>query len=407
MLVQAAIGAVVPVLPAFASSLGLTATGVGVVVSTPSLAKVVLNLPAGRLVDSRWGRKGPMVLGALVDGCGSLATAAATSLSSLVPARLAVGAGSSMLATAEQAYLMDVVERFPNNTGALLGTVQAVGLLGWAVGPAVGGVLAERGGAVRLPYVVIGSVLIGSAGLYALLPETRRARGSADASPGAARPPPLRTLLADRSQRALLASRFGLIVGWAAWLTVVPLRAASVWGAGAADLGLMFSALTCVGLAAAPVGGLLADRLGSRRVALGSSALGALAVMSLPLCRSRASFWASMAVWDVAESAYTAAVSALAAEVTPASWRGSANSLLNQVQDVTFGTMPLALGLLAARVGQGAALLSAAALMLGSSLAFWRFSRGDAMEPGSEMVRESSGERRHIRATADGGSGGV
>ncbi len=80
----------------------------------------------------------------------------------------------------------------------------------------------------------------------------------------------------------------------------------------------MFSALTCVGLAAAPVGGLLADRLGSRRVALGSSALGALAVMSLPLCRSRASFWASMAVWDVAESAYTAAVSALAAEVTPA-----------------------------------------------------------------------------------------
>ena len=160
-------------------------------------------------------------------------------------------------------------------------------------------------------------------------------------------------------------------------------------------------------VAAAPVGGLLADRLGSRRVALGSSALGALAVMSLPLCRSRASFWASMAVWDVAESAYTAAVSALAAEVTPASWRGSANSLLNQVQDVTFGTMPLALGLLAARVGQGAALLSAAALMLGSSLAFWRFSRGDAMEPGSEMVRESSGERRHIRATADGGSGGV
>ena len=165
MLVQAAIGAVVPVLPAYAESIGLTATGVGLVVSTPSLAKVVLNIPVGRLVD-RWGRKGPMIIGAIIDGLGSLATAGARSLSALVPARLAVGAGSSLLFTAEQArpeaaatyrlspsplssacptttagrqaYLQDVVERYPERTGLLLGSVQSVGMLGFAAGPAIG-----------------------------------------------------------------------------------------------------------------------------------------------------------------------------------------------------------------------------------------------------------------------------
>ena len=40
MLVQTAIGAVVPVLPAFAESIGLSATGVGLVVSLPSLSLI-------------------------------------------------------------------------------------------------------------------------------------------------------------------------------------------------------------------------------------------------------------------------------------------------------------------------------------------------------------------------------
>ena len=377
MLVQTAIGAVVPVLPAFAESIGLSATGVGLVISLPSVAKVLLNLPVGTLVD-RWGRKGPMIIGALIDGCGSLATACSRSLGTLVPARMAVGAGSALMATAEQAYVMDVVERYPEKTGLLLGSVQAVGMLGWAVGPAIGGILAERGG-IRLPYLLIGGVLIASAGLYALLPETRQQQTTSVGVKAAAEAPlsSARTVLADRAQQALCVSRFGLIVGWCVWLTVVPLQAAAVWGATASDLGLMYSALTLIGLGSAPVGGVLADRFGHRRVAAAAAALGALAVASVPFARGKAAFWCSMAAWDVAESAYTAAASAMAADVTSAELRGASNSMLNQVQDVTFGALPLLLGALAANVSNAAALLAAAALMLSSSVGFLLLSRGE------------------------------
>ena len=157
-------------------------------------------------------------------------------------------------------------------------------------------------------------------------------------------------------------------------------QAAAAWGATAADLGLMFSALTCLGLASAPVGGLLSDRIGSRRVAAVGSAVGALAVALVPLATSRRAFWCAMAMWDVAESVYTAAVSALAAEVTRPEWRGSAASLLNQVQDVTFGAMPLLLGAMAARVSRGAALVAASALMLASSGGFVLLSEGRSAE---------------------------
>ena len=56
---------VVPVLPAFAAQWGAGAFGIGLLVAAPSLARLVLNNTAGRMVDSR-GRVPMMVGGALI-----------------------------------------------------------------------------------------------------------------------------------------------------------------------------------------------------------------------------------------------------------------------------------------------------------------------------------------------------
>ena len=77
-----------------------------------------------------------------------------------------------------------------------------------------------------------------------------------------------------------------------------------------------------------------------------------------------------MAVWDVGEAMLTAASTALAADVTPAEQRGAQSSLGNQVQDLTFVGMPVLLGSLAAAHSNSAALLTTAALMLSSNVAF-------------------------------------
>lgn len=143
LLVQMGIGMVIVALPIFATTLGLGTGGVGLIIALPQLTKLLFNLPVGFLVD-RYGRKPSLIIGGVLDAVGQYGTALATGLTDLTPARLLIGVGSATTATASQAYTLDVVGKFPNHSGLLLGLVQAVGFLAFALGPAVGGRLLER-----------------------------------------------------------------------------------------------------------------------------------------------------------------------------------------------------------------------------------------------------------------------
>ena len=75
-------------------------------------------------------------------GIGQFLTAFSTSIATLVPARLLIGIGSatgSVTGPATQAYTQDVVGKFPEQSGLLLGLIQATGFLAFALGPALGG----------------------------------------------------------------------------------------------------------------------------------------------------------------------------------------------------------------------------------------------------------------------------
>ena len=67
---------IVPVLPMFAAEMGghLGATGVGMVIAAPSAARIILNIPLGRLADTI-GRKPLMWAGTALTATGTVATA--------------------------------------------------------------------------------------------------------------------------------------------------------------------------------------------------------------------------------------------------------------------------------------------------------------------------------------------
>ena len=218
-LIQLGIGAIVPCLPAYASSVGLTEAHVGVVVAVPSFARACLNLPAGRIADIL-GRKRPWVAGALLDGVGCLATAAAGSLHSMVGARLFMGGGSAIASSAAGAYGMDVVSQFPQHKGRILGAMNAAGSLAWVLGPVLGGLLAERGG-ITLPFVLVGGAIISLApAVHLLLPETMPPKPGATLSSLRLRPvlsetyASFATLMHERNQRALMLMQYALFTGW-------------------------------------------------------------------------------------------------------------------------------------------------------------------------------------------------
>ena len=378
-LVQLGVGMIIVTLPLYAEAIGLGATGVGLLIALPQLTKLLMNLPIGHLVDVV-GRKPALVAGSIIDSMGQFATGLATSIGSLVPARLLVGVGSatgSVTGPATLAYQMDVVGKFPEHSGQLLGTIQAMGFLAFAIGPACGGIICERVGPAA-PILLLGAFQAMTVPLKMLLPETlppeRRvgggAKGLRDAMGG--QWASYRTLLADQKQLALLAMKSAFLCGLSLILTVVPLHATASWGASATDLGQLTSAVTFLALFGSLLAGKLADSIGRPTLAIAGSLATTLAVACMPFATSALPYFLLRSIWSTGEAFLITAYSALALDITPEQQRGARNSLDNQVGDVALLFLPLIIGATGQLISHSAAFWLASGLMLLFNLLFAR-----------------------------------
>ena len=154
-------------------------------------------------------------------------------------------------------------------------------------------------------------------------------------------------------------------------LTIVPLHATAVWGAGAAELGRLYSYVTLLSLLVSPLAGILTDRFGRARLAVAGSLATAVSVACMPLATSKLSYYVMRSVWSVGEAVLITAYSALALDITPEAQRGARTSLDNQVGDVALLFLPVLFGVLGS-ISQSAAFWLASALMLVCNLVFGR-----------------------------------
>src|SRR5438552_7576676 len=130
---------ILPLLPFYAESLGATPAVVGMLVSTYALCQLIAGPPLGHLSD-RVGRR-PVLLVSQIGTCvGFLILASAHSLWMVFLARVIDGLTAGNL-TVAQAYISDVTE--PENRAKSFGMIGIAFGLGFLVGPAVSGYLAQ------------------------------------------------------------------------------------------------------------------------------------------------------------------------------------------------------------------------------------------------------------------------
>jgi len=259
----------VPVIPLFAAQMGghLGATGIGLVISAPSLATLLLNVPLGRLCD-KVGRKPLMWMGAGLTAIGTCATGFSGSLATVLPCRLLVGAGSASSLTGSSAYLADLSDQAPQHRAKIMGIVGMVAGSVWIVGPAVGGWLAEEYG-YQNSFIIAGlGAALCSLG-YTQLPETLAVKKEAEVEPGTAKRTwkeefvawkgEMAPILASRNQQALIAFALVPAFRWSCFASVVALHATQTIDAGPKEIGLMFSTLALSQGIGMPLGSYLAD----------------------------------------------------------------------------------------------------------------------------------------------------
>ena len=363
-------GLLVPILPAYAASLGASATLIGLLLTSFGLTRLVVGLPSAWLAQRIGHRRllvgSPALIAPVAAGC-----AVVGGFWPLAAFCLVEGGAAAAYATAGAAAA--VAEPAPQERGMTLALYQAAGLLGAALGPAIGGIVGQQFG-LRAPFVV-----------YALLSAAVAWWLGRALGPDAFLPPldQAGQLAHDRrSGRWWLASRdllplwlFAFILAAArtgTQLVAAPLLGAGRLGLSPRDIGLSLSTGGFAAVAVLYPAGWLAGRYGRKPVSAAGGLLMAGALVIFAASSSTASYVLAALMLGVAGGATgLAPVAYLADRVSDAN-RTLAVGTYRTLGDAGAAAAPLLLGWL---IEQGSVRLSflvtAAALLAGSALFAW------------------------------------
>ncbi|MFP4979160.1 MFS transporter [Paenibacillus sp. CN-4] len=151
-LVFTGIGLIIPIMPEFMNSLGITGSIVGLLVAAFSLTQFLFSPLAGRLAD-KLGRKRMIVSGMIVFTLSEVLFGIANEPLMLFLARLLGGASAAMIMPAVMAYAADMTTQDERAAG--MGYINAAITTGFVIGPGIGGYIAEFG--IRVPFFSAGA----------------------------------------------------------------------------------------------------------------------------------------------------------------------------------------------------------------------------------------------------------
>lgn len=367
---QLGFGGIVPTLPLYAQSFGVSASAVGLTIAIYGLARFALAVPAGYLSD-RLGRRPTLAIGCLISAAANVWCGLATGFPEFVIARFAAGAGAGLILTTGQIVLADITT--PERRGRVIAIYQGVFIFSVGIGPFPGGLLAEHLGlaAPFLAYGIAGG--ISAAVAWFAVKETRELSRSGSASAGA-RPgfaAQVRLLTQQTGYLLVCLIMFMNAVARTGGLfNIVPVIGAVRLGLSAGQIGGGLAVGSIVGLLAAYPAGMLVDRFGRKAVIVPSTVISGASMLLFAAAPDYTWFVAACVIWGIASSIGSAAPAAYAADSAPPGMNALTMSTYRMVGDAGYVVGPIALGLIVDLQGADAALFVAAAMLVGMGTLF-------------------------------------
>lgn len=284
-------GIVIPAIPLFARTFGVSALAASAVISVFAAMRLISSPAAGWLVN-RFGERVIMSTGLAIVGLSSLAAGFATDYLQLLVLRGIGGTGSAMFTISATALLLRVTA--PEFRGRASGLFQAGFLVGGVVGPAVGGLVI--GISIRAPFFVYaGTLLAAFAVAVTLLPRLEHVEAPQLAQ-DADRIRFLPTLKLPAYQAALGANFANGFVFFGLRSSLVPLFVVEglKQGAGLAGIGFVVAAVVQASLLA--FGGRTADHRGRKLALMLGLGIGVLSLLLLVVAPNEWIFLLAMAV---------------------------------------------------------------------------------------------------------------
>ena len=366
---QLGFGAVIPVLPLYAQSFGVSQAAIGATVAVYGLARVLLSIPTGKVAD--WlGRRSALAAGGALSALGNLWCAVAGSYAELVLARFVAGAGAGVVLTAGMIVLADITRTATR--GRTMAIYQGTFLFAVGIGPFPGGFLAERFG-LDVPFLVYGvaSAIVTAVAWFGVA-ETRPS-AHADAQGGTALPlrQQLRVLAANVGfLLTCTLSLVGAVARTGALFSVVPVLARDRLDLTATQIGFGFAVGSILGLLITYPAGTLVDYYGRKSVIVPATFFTAASMLAFSLAPDYAWFLLACAVWGGATAASGAAPAAYAADSAPPGMNAAAMSAYRMLSDIGYVAGPILLGALGDWQGLDAPMWAAAISLAAATALF-------------------------------------
>jgi multidrug resistance protein len=347
------IGLVSPILPQYARTFGVSITMVGLLITVFAVARIIVDIPAGRLTN-RVGRRPILIVGPLIQVVSSIGCGLAVNYGMLLSFRFIQGIGSAMYTTAAMVMLADITT--PANRGRLMSYYQGSLLLGCGLGPTMGGFIAEHFGLAAPFFAYALLVFFAALWAYMRLPETRPALpaqtaavavGNSD-SLSTASPGELRSPLRDLNFILISIVTFGIFfMRQGAQNEILPLLGAERLGLREGQIGLALTLVAIMQFITIFPAGRLSDRFGRKAVITPGCLIAAASLVMLAQSYSYHFLLLTCIVMGLGIGISGPTPSAYVADIVPRESYGTAMGTYRAISDFGFAIGPVLLGWLA------------------------------------------------------------
>jgi len=367
---QLGFGAIIPVLPLYADSFGVSQTAIGMTVAVYGLARLFTGLPAGRISDLL-GRRSALAIGGVSSAVGNLWCAYSATFAELIAARFLAGVGAGLTLTAGMIILADITT--PARRGRVMAIYQGVFLVAVGVGPLPGGYLAETFG-LQAPFLAYGfaSLLAAVVGWFGVS-ETRHLAQSAGSLETPAIPftHQLASVLKPIGFRLVSSIGFiNAVVRTGGLFAIIPIIGTTRLDLTPTQIGLCMAVGSLMGAIVVYPAGMLVDYYGRKPVIVPATICVGLAFLTFAYAPDFTWFLVATTIWGVSSAVSGAAPAAYAVDISPKAYAATAMGTYRTLSDAGYVFGPILLGVVADEFGLSAPLFLSCLLLVSIALAF-------------------------------------
>lgn len=356
-------GIIIPLMPFTARTFGATGMWMGVLMTAYSGAQFLGAPLIGRLSD-KYGRR-PLLLLTLAGSCASLLLMGfATSLGTLLAARLLAGLFGGSIAAA-QAYIADVTA--PQERAKFMGLLGASIGAGFVFGPALGAALSDYG----LTGAAFAAAALAAFNFILAAARLKESRVPGKVGHHKASPVALLRALRVSGIRPVLIATFLTTLGLVSMESIYALFGADRFQMDSRLLGLIFTAIG--GVVVIVQGGLigrLAKRFGEGRIAVTGPMIMAIGLGAIPLAASLGGSVTALLVMAVGQALATPSLTSLLSLQAGRDDQGGVIGVGQSMAALARAVGPLAAGFLYDRAISAPFVFGAAACLLATGTVF-------------------------------------